>query len=817
MKALDGVSVSFPEKGFIFINGVSGSGKTTLMNMLSGLDSPTSGEIFYQESNITEYSQKEWDRFRNLKIGIVFQSFNLLDDLSVQENLMLPLKIQEFEEPVTEEQVKKILGYIGLPGYEKTTCCELSAGQKQRLAIARAIIKNPDIVIADEATGNLDPQNTESVLQLFNHISKERLVILISHDIHAAKEYGDRIITLSEGRIVSDVDNTMIKHLSEYGYDVTVDNGKNIKSVVLNKWDIREEIVADGKWNNDHFEDTRIVLSVHCDQPAKITEGYIGPIGVGKEKRLPFKDILGHTIYFFRTGGGRSFLTLMLVAFISALFFTAVLLTQYDYGRTVLNYMEATGANAFPVEMVIASDSAHYVSCGNTYLKKLVEDTEGYYLKEGTLKELYYSEKTSDDEVNVSYTGFETYGVWNTRLWYADDPEPFSSLILKGNYPNGIEEIAISQSLADKMKLGIGAPVWINGKEMHIVGIMDLCTSDGSDEPYAALLVTKEFEMLSLRLDKGGHSLGGVDITLSGNPRDYAFRNETFGCWENSLESEDLLWGRIPEKDNEVVISAKKAEVFGDYKNELFTTNYRLPNLSDPQYGGEYDGIIDLSKIIGKNVVIVGIYDDEKCLKEGNILFSKKVYEKLIEEYMEYYSFERCWYIEINNGIGRVSAMTEDGFQVIDSVAAHIYSNRNLTNRIKKVLWIVIGILFVMETVLLVAFLSYNVKDHAKRIGILRILGTGHKDINRIYLLNSLYLSLVSLLMAIVATIGIISYLSKKDMDLNAVSALRYEMISADYRLLILLFCIVLVVSIVVTWIPLKIMSRKNTIHLLQE
>ena len=153
--ALDHISLELPSTGFVFINGKSGSGKTTLLNLLAGLILPSSGEIFYENRNLLDFNAKEWSDYRNTTIGVVFQTFNLIDDLTVADNLKLPLLIQDLAEDEREARVDEILAYIELQKYKDYKVSELSAGQKQRIAIARAVIKRPKVIFADEATGNL--------------------------------------------------------------------------------------------------------------------------------------------------------------------------------------------------------------------------------------------------------------------------------------------------------------------------------------------------------------------------------------------------------------------------------------------------------------------------------------------------------------------------------------------------------------------------------------------------------------------------------------------------------------------------------------
>ncbi|MCX4313563.1 MAG: ATP-binding cassette domain-containing protein [Clostridia bacterium] len=205
VKALDDVSFDLPENGTVFILGKSGSGKTTLLNLLSGLDSADEGSVIeVGGKNIVTCSQSERDGYRNSHCGFVFQEYNLIPELDVKENVGLSLELQGNKD--NKSAVENALKLVELDGYGNRKITELSGGQKQRVAIARALVKNPEIVFADEPTGALDKSTGESVMKLLKRISEEKLVIVVSHDREFAEKYGDRIIELSDGKLVSDSD-----------------------------------------------------------------------------------------------------------------------------------------------------------------------------------------------------------------------------------------------------------------------------------------------------------------------------------------------------------------------------------------------------------------------------------------------------------------------------------------------------------------------------------------------------------------------------------------------------------------------------------
>lgn len=199
--ALKDISLKFPSHGMVFILGKSGSGKSTLLNILGGLDVPSSGDIFFFHKDITKFSSKEYDSYRNSVIGFVFQDFLVLEEYNVFENVSLALELQGKND---EKKVFDILKKVDLDQYAKRKMNELSGGQKQRVAIARALVKDPKIILADEPTGNLDHESSERIFEILKEISQNELVLVVSHDEEAAHKYGDRIIRLVDGKVMKD-------------------------------------------------------------------------------------------------------------------------------------------------------------------------------------------------------------------------------------------------------------------------------------------------------------------------------------------------------------------------------------------------------------------------------------------------------------------------------------------------------------------------------------------------------------------------------------------------------------------------------------
>lgn len=190
-------SVTFPEKGLVFILGPSGSGKSTLLNLLGGLDKPDEGEIWVENYNLAHLSKKEKNAYLNSYLGFVFQEYNILKDLTLKENISLPLEIQNIKAKKRKELLNKVIEDVELTGLENRKVSQLSGGQKQRIAIARAVVKNPNLIIADEPTGNLDSETSTTIFELFKKLAKERLIIIVTHDEESALLYNDMLIRIT--------------------------------------------------------------------------------------------------------------------------------------------------------------------------------------------------------------------------------------------------------------------------------------------------------------------------------------------------------------------------------------------------------------------------------------------------------------------------------------------------------------------------------------------------------------------------------------------------------------------------------------------
>jgi len=201
LTVLDDVSVNIEKGEFVAIVGPSGSGKSTLMNMIGGLDKPSKGAVIIEGEDISKLKDKKMAKFRNEKIGFVFQSFNLEPTLTALENVMMPLMIAGISDKEMKNKAKSVLETLGIGDRMKHKPTELSGGQRQRVSIARALVNNPKIILADEPTGNLDSKSGAAVMEMLTNLKKqEYTIVMVTHNMEEAK-YADRIVRITDGKV----------------------------------------------------------------------------------------------------------------------------------------------------------------------------------------------------------------------------------------------------------------------------------------------------------------------------------------------------------------------------------------------------------------------------------------------------------------------------------------------------------------------------------------------------------------------------------------------------------------------------------------
>lgn len=257
-KALDKVNISFRENEFVSILGRSGGGKTTLLNIIGGLDKYTSGDLLIDGKSTKNFKDSDWDYYRNVSVGFIFQSYNLISHQTILSNVELALTLSGVKKEDRKKRAIEALDKVGLKDHIYKKPAELSGGQMQRVAIARALVNNPEIVLADEPTGALDTNTSKQIMELLKEIAKDRLVIMVTHNPELAEKYSTRIVKIRDGQILDDSD--------PYDFNENVENFKT------KKLSLRLSQALNLSFNNLLTKKARTILTAFA--------GSIGIIGI---------------------------------------------------------------------------------------------------------------------------------------------------------------------------------------------------------------------------------------------------------------------------------------------------------------------------------------------------------------------------------------------------------------------------------------------------------------------------------------------------------------------------------------------------------
>jgi len=219
IRAVDGVSLEVRAGEFVALLGSSGSGKSSMLNLIAGLDRPTSGSVIVQDRDLAKLSREELAKYRLHVVGMVFQSFNLIPSMTLAENVELPLRFAEVDRGERESLVREALGRVGLKARMKHRPSELSGGEQQRAALARALINRPKLLLADEPTGNLDSHTGTEIMEMVRGFNQElgMTIVMVTHERALAERYAQRMIFLADGKLIDDLPNEPAAHSGTQG------------------------------------------------------------------------------------------------------------------------------------------------------------------------------------------------------------------------------------------------------------------------------------------------------------------------------------------------------------------------------------------------------------------------------------------------------------------------------------------------------------------------------------------------------------------------------------------------------------------------
>lgn len=491
--ALDKVNLYFKEKGMVFITGKSGSGKTTMLNVIGGLDTFDSGDMLVKGKSMKTFKQKDFDNYRNTFIGFVFQEYNLLEEMTVDKNISLAMELQG--EKHDENKINEILNKVDLVDLNNRYPQELSGGQKQRVAIARALIKNPKIILTDEPTGALDTQSGIQVMDLLKKLSKEKLVIIVSHNLELANTYADRVIEMKDGKVENDYEILSDKSVSNVNMKVNKDKVLVKRGSKLSKEEI-EKLTLGIKQSKDIQVIDRNIFTIEKptkqSKPNNINEEpeFIkGKLGFWNNIKLGFNSLKVKPI--------RLVATILLCAMAFSIFGLFDTMAIYDKARLTANTLANSNVPAVTLRSSIKEDNhdEYSISLGDGLLNRLNDYTG---LK---FKGVYNISSTRPSEIGQISTISKYYisGKLNGAVEF-DEAElnQFGFKVKQGRFPTAFDEIAISEYYANCIVN------WVYNSENNnykVLSVNDIIRSE-NEEPLTLTLNKTKYKVVGI-IDTG--------------------------------------------------------------------------------------------------------------------------------------------------------------------------------------------------------------------------------------------------------------------------------------------------------------------------
>lgn len=776
LHVLDGINVEFENRGLVCILGESGSGKTTLLNTIGGLDTFASGNIDIDGNVFKKYSAKGIEKVRNDTFGYIFQNYYLLQDYTVLYNVKLALNTYDITEEEKEERALYVLEKLDMVKYKKKLVSQLSGGQQQRVSIARALVKSPKIILADEPTGNLDEENTLRTMSILKSIAKECLVILVSHEKRIANFFADRIIEIADGKIVNDYRN---KNSDSYQ---RMDDGniylKDLECTTLEKEGVQIQLYQDEKscqekinlnfaWKNgklyiQNLEDYDVLLAgteVGCEMldthkpNVEMTNVEEFDFSLPRLKehtvaKLSRKEIWKLALENIRLMGKKQ------AFIIGILLVTAVMLTI-----TLANFTN----NFFINEREVITEDSHYITVDASSIYEDMEDeyTEEFanfcedYAFAGKHGAIY---KSNGGSLSLRYDGFvqlQSAGLEFKEFSYVSLEHVEEKDILFGRLPKTKDEIVVDKWLIDKT-FDTNSPFHhliqdtesfinqelisaVSGDIFKIVGI--------SDKGQPSIYMDK---YKAIGLSKTGYRIANIEQLQAEYPRKY--ENQSLGSCE-VMVTESAMRGYERRKTKTIKLeNGREYKIVGAFP-DAFGVDYVLSDEDCQEIYRDY-----ILKTKGYQIYTE---EPEKMIKQV---------KADIKDYDEYFT---------------ASVFSKSKMQIKQHEKAN---EENISSRN----------LFAVAAVFVSVFMIYfmiksNVSSRTEELTVYRLLGIEKGSIIKSYLLEMFLVTSYTVLPAVLITSGIIKFVS-------SIPSLELQLIFpwwAAVALILAMYLINLIISVI--------------------
>ena len=831
--ALNNVSFSLPSKGLVFVVGKSGSGKSTMLNLLGGLDSLTSGEINVFGNQLNEYSESELYSFRSNIVGFVFQDFHLLDDLTVADNVRLSLKLMAEDD---DERVEKALESVELLEYKDRYPRELSGGQQQRVAIARALVKNPDVIFADEPTGNLDSNTTEQIIKLIKEISKEKLVVVVSHNLFDAYEYADRIIELSEGRIINDL---VINEKYENAVEVK-DNKVIIPMLKRFKQDEldsllsickRDEILKIEQSNNKFKQKEQKEEPLQTKVPQKKTKG------------LSFFNSVKFSAMF----GKRRIIGFLLSAIFASILICVLSLAQsianFDAKSMAMDSMTESSVYAVRKDLDTLSGQVHARVITDEDFAKIKQASPDAKLYKLYMSGLYINGYTIGYQKvpTITQSGLhivETSGTLETNEEYAKKLLRLDNLgIYRGSVEQNTGGIYITDFVADSFifygkaenydeilgqQFEGSNDYWPDGYVNGIIntsykekykGVIDQINSMTKESPLTE-------EIISF-LDYVNQALA-ISYYFGDNYKEISSTNIYEG---NYVYTRNFFVNGVDASSTISYISCGSYfdcvlgdnEVFMDVEayNKIFGTEYTYGNCDTfvPHAISFLSSDFNNEVIYSKQMTVAGI---GKC-KGGNMLLADNVFYEYKEKMFHCYGV----YADGEDVSGFINYTMDNGYSNISLKMSAIQTMSQAVETFNKFFEFIAMILVCACVFIITSFGVKNIKSKMYEVGVMKALGC---KLSSFFVIFGLHTLLIAFTTIVVFVVGYVAFANVANHilleSLKAITPtkimLDLQFIKFDWQLALINSAVVVFISIVSTIIPIILLRRIKPVTIIK-
>ena len=784
LHVLNGINVEFPQNGLVCILGESGSGKTTLLNTIGGLDSFASGSMEIDRHIFQKYQPGKIEKVRNSTFGYIFQNYYLLQDYTVLYNVKLALSTYNISEEEKEERALYVLEKLDMAKYKKKLVSQLSGGQQQRVSIARALVKSPKIILADEPTGNLDEENTLRTMSILKRISKECLVILVSHEKRIAQFFADRIIEIQDGKIIKDYEN---KNKDAYqrmddgniylrDLECTALEGDGNVIHLYQEKESQEKIKLNLAWKNgrlyvQNLREYDVLLAgeeAGCEmldeskpniEPESMEEYdfFLPELKAYKKANLRGREIWKLALENIRLMGKKQ------AFMIGILLITAVLLTI-----SLANFTNGYFIN----KRDIITEDSHYVTIHASpahggideedYEKEFAKFCKNYAFQ-GKYSDIF---KSTGGGLSLRYNGFiqlQAIGLDFDDFSYVSLSHLKKADLIYGRMPEKSTEVVIDKWLIDKV-FDINSPYSllfnntksflnqelvssINDDTFRIVGICDVGEPNLYIDPYKAL-----------GLSAGGYRIASLQQLQAQYPGKYDNISLTT---DEVLVTESAYMGYQRRKTDRIGIE--------NAEHEYYSRDYKIAGCFPDDFGEDY------------------VLCDKSCeeIRNGVIvrLKSYKIYTENPEETIRDIKKIASQYDKLT-----ISAFSNYSNQLRQYKEAHqdAISSRYL-----------IAVAAVVVSLFMIYFMiRSNVSSRVEELTVYRLLGIAKRSILSSYLLEMFFITSYTALPAVVITTGVIRFI-------GSIPSLELQLNFPWYAALALLFAFYLMnlfISIIPVW-----------------